>query len=303
MTDDDVWVTAVPAIQQFCQRLDRTGDRLHLRLTQRLSLSPDANYSRIIELWVRPQDLARPCPDPEVTDRECELEFLPPPRHVQVSDTHRTWFQELKQTSYGPVGYPFTGLGDTYAWNPSTEEVRPSEFFLRPALDSTTAPDSTGRTVRPRRIPNGGILSGRFRAVPPPSRKFLYRLPSISFLAILPFPHTPKRVHSQICVRARPSANSEQQITYHCQWCSVHCLFPSARLEPVLQQRSNQEEGKGSTKCPTRASYATVVGTRRAQTLRGYEIREVGGRRCLAKHVLRILTHLLSTNRRIPLHT
>ncbi len=144
--EHDVWVTAVPKIRQFCRGLDRDGDALRLRLAQRLGLPPTADYDRFVELWVRPRDLVRPCPDPEVTDRECELQSPAPAAHAQVSDAHQNWFRELKATSYGPDGYPFTGLGYTYDWNPATDEVGPSEFVLRPgepgivrATDSTAA--------------------------------------------------------------------------------------------------------------------------------------------------------------------
>ena len=128
----DVWVTAAPQLQQFCRGLDRSGDALTLRLAQRLGLPPDVDYDRFVELWVRPQDLVRPCPDPEVSDRECELSSPVPARHASVSDAHQAWFHELKRTSYGPDGYPFTGLGYTYDWHPATDDVGPSEFVLRP---------------------------------------------------------------------------------------------------------------------------------------------------------------------------
>jgi hypothetical protein len=148
-TDQDVWVTAVPQLRQFCGRLDRQGDALQLRLAQRLGLPPDADYDRFVELWVRPQDLVRPCPDPEVTDRECELSPPVPTTHVQISDAHRDWFRGLRQTSYGPDGYPFTGLGYTYDWNPSTDEVGPSEFVLRPGETATVnATYTTGEYCR-----------------------------------------------------------------------------------------------------------------------------------------------------------
>lgn len=130
--DEDIWVTVVPAVKQFCRTADQTGDDLQLRLAQRLGLPPNVDYERFVELWVQPQDLVRPCPDPEVTDHECELRPPKPATHVQVSDAHQAWFQKLKDTSYGPDGYPFTGLGYTYDWNPTTDEVGPSEFVLRP---------------------------------------------------------------------------------------------------------------------------------------------------------------------------
>lgn len=148
--DQDVWVTAAPQLRRFCRGLDRTGDALRLRLAQRLGLPPDANYDRFVELWVRPRALVRPCPDPEVTDRECELRPPEPRAHVRISDAHQEWFQGLKATSYGPDGYPFTGLGYTYDWNPATDEVGPSEFVLRPGEAAVVrATDSTAAYCRP----------------------------------------------------------------------------------------------------------------------------------------------------------
>jgi len=145
--NEDVWVTAVPELKQFCRTLDRSGERLRLRLAQRLGLPPGVNYDRFVELWVRPEALVRPCPDPEVTDRECELDVPVPTQHVQISETHREWFRDLKETSYGPEGYPFTGLGYTYDWNPQTDEVGPGEFVLRPPPDHAAASASAGHAV------------------------------------------------------------------------------------------------------------------------------------------------------------
>jgi len=133
---EDIWVTAVPKIRRFCRDLDRTGDRLHRRLAQRLGLPSDANYDQFVEFWVRPKDLVRPCPDPDVTDRECGLNPPKPSTHVQISDAHRNWFRTLKETSYEPDGYPFTGLGYAYDWHPATDEVGPSEFVLRSGRDA-----------------------------------------------------------------------------------------------------------------------------------------------------------------------
>ncbi len=127
-----VWRAPPQVTTSTCRASDRTDNALRLRLAQRLGLPPDADYDRFVELWVRPRDLVRPCPDPEVTDRECELRPPKPQTHVPVSDAHQDWFRELKATSYGPDGYPFTGLGYTYDWHPATDEVGPSEFVLRP---------------------------------------------------------------------------------------------------------------------------------------------------------------------------
>lgn len=131
-SEEDIWVTAAPEVRQFCEGLDRAGDQLSLRLAQRLGLPPDVNYDRFVALWAHPEDLVRPCPDPEVTDRECELGAPVPEEHVQVSEAHQNWFRELETSMYGPDGYPWTRLGYTYDWNPDTDEVGPSEFVIRP---------------------------------------------------------------------------------------------------------------------------------------------------------------------------
>jgi hypothetical protein len=135
--EDDVWVTAAPALQEFCRSLDRSGDARTLRLAQRLGLPPDAGYTQFVELWVRPGNLVRPCPDPEVSDRECELNAPVPADQVRISTEHREWFRTLKRTSHSPDGYPFTGLGYTYDWHPETDEVGLSEFVLRPGESAT----------------------------------------------------------------------------------------------------------------------------------------------------------------------
>ena len=134
---DVVWATAVPEIQQFCRSLDRSGERMNRRLRQRLGLRPDDAPTRFVELWVRPSALARPCPDPAITDRECELQPPGPPTAVTVDPSYRTWFTRQRAQEYGPEGYPWTRLGYTYDWHPSADEVGISEFIVRPGATVT----------------------------------------------------------------------------------------------------------------------------------------------------------------------
>ena len=127
-----VWVTAVPEIQQFCRSLDRSGAALTQRLRQRLGLRPDDAPTRFVEMWVRPSDLARPCPNPAITDRACARRPPGPASVVTVDSTYRAWFTQLRTTTYGPDGYPWTRLGYTYDWHPASDEVGTSEFIIRP---------------------------------------------------------------------------------------------------------------------------------------------------------------------------
>lgn len=128
-----LWVTAVPEIRRFCHNVDRSGAALAMRLRQRLGLPPDAAYVRFVTFRVAPDALARPCPDPEITDRTCDL-ALPdalPSTHAELD--HRVWFACQRSTSYGSDGYPWTRLGYTYDWaRPGGDEVGTSEFIVRP---------------------------------------------------------------------------------------------------------------------------------------------------------------------------
>jgi len=138
-TTGDVCVTLVPFVHDFCRATGLGGTALDLRLAQRLGLPPDVEYSRFVEMWVRPEDLFRPCPDPEISDRECELQVPVPAQSVRVDAAHTDWMDGA--ASYGPEvdpseiepleGYPWTRLGYTYDWHPETSEIGPSEYVVR----------------------------------------------------------------------------------------------------------------------------------------------------------------------------
>jgi hypothetical protein len=128
--DDPTWVTVVPAVQRFCQDPALPKRRLALRLEQLLGLPPDARYTRFVELWVPTRALFRPCPDPEITDRECELTFPAPTRRVTVSAEHKRWIRSQRAARKQDGAYPWTGLGYTYDWNPATDDVGLSEFVV-----------------------------------------------------------------------------------------------------------------------------------------------------------------------------
>jgi len=130
-TESVIWVTLVPTLRSFCRDESLSGPALDIRLAQRLGLPPDGAYERFVELWVRPADLRRPCPDPEITDRECELEPPRPSDTVRIDSAHTAWMERTRTESYTPAGYPWTRLGYTYDWNPATGEVGPSEYIVR----------------------------------------------------------------------------------------------------------------------------------------------------------------------------
>ncbi|PEN14653.1 hypothetical protein CRI94_03960 [Longibacter salinarum] len=147
---DVVWVTLVPELQSFCRTSALSGRALNVRLAQVLGLPPDVGYTRFVEMWVRPDDLRRPCPDPEITDRECELSTPRPATAIEVDTSHVRWMETTRAASYGPNGYPWTRLGYTYDWNPNTDEVGTSEYVIRSgATVEIHAVASTAEYCRP----------------------------------------------------------------------------------------------------------------------------------------------------------
>lgn len=140
MTPEDqprIWVTLAPQVQDFCRSLV-VNDQFAatFRLKQYLGLDPNRRYQRFVELWVQPQDLFRPCPDPETDDTSCNLTLDRdnPPMVKGVAD-YVAFFDGLKIQSYNPDGAPWTRLGYTYDWVYGQRAVGASEYMLVPAAN------------------------------------------------------------------------------------------------------------------------------------------------------------------------
>jgi hypothetical protein len=131
----ETWVTPAPFVANFCKGKGGDAAALTARLEQLLGLPEKNGKDRFVELWTEPKDLFRPCPDPEITDRECELDFPQPSSMVTVSAAHVKWFEDLKAKSYGEGGYPWTRLGYTFDW--AGPEVGLSEYVIRKGAEIT----------------------------------------------------------------------------------------------------------------------------------------------------------------------
>ena len=95
-----VWVSTAPQVQQFCQdykrnHSDATKEDIELRLKQYLGLHPDWKYDVFVEMWVSPADLFRPCVDPEVTDKACNLTFQNPLPVVKGIKDYPVFYKNL----------------------------------------------------------------------------------------------------------------------------------------------------------------------------------------------------------------
>ena len=140
----DVWVTAVPDLQSFCKAYSPTAEvALAMRLSQLLGLPPEpaerSAQRQVVEIWVDPQFLFRPSPDPEISDREAELSFRTASEFILVPIAYQHWFYAQYDQRYQYQGqpiaidgaeppsalpYPWTQLGYTYDWGDRADWAR-----------------------------------------------------------------------------------------------------------------------------------------------------------------------------------
>jgi hypothetical protein len=135
-----LWVTVAPELQRFCQRLD--DQDLAERLKRYLGLKPTAANNMIVEMWVAPDDLFRPCPDPKITNSACTLKTPDPPPTAKnilelppsVKNIPDYWhfLLALHEQSYREDGAPWTGLGYTYDWAHGNRGIGASEYLIVP---------------------------------------------------------------------------------------------------------------------------------------------------------------------------
>ncbi len=126
----EVWVTVSPQIADYCRALPYGANRT-LWLEALLGIPPGSAKTRFVELTAHSEDVFRPCPDSEITDSVCGLEFP-----QDAAPSYRAWFEGLNSTSYGDNGYPWTRLGYTYNWGFAgsqdySSKVGLSEFVIR----------------------------------------------------------------------------------------------------------------------------------------------------------------------------
>ncbi len=119
------------------------------RLEQLLGLVHPANKVGFIALWVDPNDLLRPCPDPSTGTVSCDdgpLKDVVSPQRFQhpgfdagFPSWYRSWvgktFDTYEAEGYGDAGlskyYPFTGLGYSYDWaNATSRPYGTSEYVV-----------------------------------------------------------------------------------------------------------------------------------------------------------------------------
>ncbi|MFT4850714.1 MAG: hypothetical protein ACKVKQ_06230 [Flavobacteriales bacterium] len=148
--DYDVWVTSAPVIRDSCISFYKTRKDPIMRLRQLLGLQPQTDETFFLEVWVKPTNLFRPCPDNGTEDTQCDLN-LP----NTITSEYRKWFNNLRAIQYkdctdklySELGYPWTQLGYTYDWSPENpSHVGLSEFVITRNTDIYVSGKYTTKT-------------------------------------------------------------------------------------------------------------------------------------------------------------
>lgn len=75
----NTWVSAFPFADRFLTDWGKThrcdSAAMGLRINQMLGMPPTATNNVLLYFWVRPQDMFRPCSDPEIYDGECVVQI------------------------------------------------------------------------------------------------------------------------------------------------------------------------------------------------------------------------------------
>lgn len=122
----EIWVTAAPEMRRFIAENPTPADGLVLRLEQLLGLPQGSGDTSVAEIWVKPEDLFRPCPDPEIDDTACLVAFP-----ANADSAYVEWFDGNIISSYfNEKKYPWTRLGYTYDWGKPDHEGL-SEYVVK----------------------------------------------------------------------------------------------------------------------------------------------------------------------------
>lgn len=164
----DLWVTVAPEIKKYFSGTTPTP----LRVAQLLGVTPEyADEDRsFVEIWVSPLDLFRPCPDTEISDKECQPSSFPIKdtdfpsgmfwkfaTNEKVNATeggvwefmdYKGWFKNRTEFIYSysypaasgvtSLPYPWTRLGYTYDWG-NANHIGLSEYVVHGKKENKSA--------------------------------------------------------------------------------------------------------------------------------------------------------------------
>ncbi|NMF65501.1 hypothetical protein DP113_30305 [Brasilonema octagenarum UFV-E1] len=136
--ENQTWLTASTQVKDFCHTCKGLGMKisgdimLSLRLQQYLGLilNKNSNKTHFVEMWVKAEDLSRPCLNSKINNSSCQVFAVPPINNPVLQKIYKNSFE-------GEEHYPWTGLGYTYDWgNPQKPHVGASEFIINATVTS-----------------------------------------------------------------------------------------------------------------------------------------------------------------------
>ncbi|MDZ7618582.1 MAG: hypothetical protein U1E05_16380, partial [Patescibacteria group bacterium] len=123
-----LWTSAAPELYDFLRDNEVPAGDVAERAKQLLGMPSSHPGDRVVELWVRRDNLRRPSRDPDVTNPDSSLEF---PDDVDVNyPGHRAQFLANMSTYTAATPYPWTQLGYTYDWGDSETNQGLTEFWV-----------------------------------------------------------------------------------------------------------------------------------------------------------------------------
>jgi hypothetical protein len=150
------WVSLPTESRPACR-----GDRdPRLRLQQILGMPPVGGRWQLVQFTVAPNQIFRPCASgSNITTRRCAFKlptaFSSEMKRREIEEVQRFVFQQMWSSyavDFPEPGYPFTGMGWTYDWNPSSKDhYGVSEYVVR-----KNAPVSDIQVYTPAQFCRGG---------------------------------------------------------------------------------------------------------------------------------------------------
>lgn len=155
------WVTIPAETQKFIRAFKKTNPNpkdLQKRLTQWLGLPPEEPGHEakkvFVEMWVKPEDLMRPCMNNNIVSNSCATDLFPHNSTAPFEDfftiagetTNRDyadWYKQERSAKY-TTGFimPWTRLGYTFDWgtdfkktSTTVPEKGATEFIIRPGSE------------------------------------------------------------------------------------------------------------------------------------------------------------------------
>lgn len=131
LTDRNSWISLVPQLKNMLQEHVRSKSHYSIndRARQILGVPPEKDSTErvYVEVWVKPSDLLRPCPDNRIDDKECTPDYYDRGEDVfatvkdgvnevvlTTGQVWKDWYLNERQGKYtGQWPFPWTRLGYT----------------------------------------------------------------------------------------------------------------------------------------------------------------------------------------------